>query len=79
MAKLFKASTLGVFSKRKPRREAVTQAKKVGAKVGKASEKARAASEREFETQTVSELLGGNAGAGFGSSRPKTRKPLRAR
>lgn len=85
MSKLFSGlagpfGLVGPSGKKKKRLgEARRQAQKVGAKIGKPSERAREASEREFETQTVSELLGGNAGAGFGSSRPKARKPLRAR
>lgn len=62
------ASPALIGGKKKQIGSAQRQARKVGATVGKASEKARAASERGFAAPSVSSILGGTAGPGFGSS-----------
>lgn len=83
MAKLIKkvvsASTGGlVGGKKKQPSAAERQASEVGATLGKPSEKARAASEREFATPSVSNILGGTAGPGLGSSsQGYRRRPLK--
>jgi hypothetical protein len=82
--KLVSASTGGLVGKtaRKAVREtksAKAQAAKLGATVGKPSEKALAASARDFPgpAPTVSAILGGEAEVGFGgSARGYRRRPL---
>lgn len=74
MSKLIKSVTGRVGKKS----EAKRQAKKVGAKIGKPSERAKEASEREFAAPSVSDVLGGTAGPGFGASPQHYRKrPLK--
>ena len=80
MGDLLKLATGGLYdpNKKKQLGSAQRQARKVGAKVGKASEKARMASEREFATPSVSNILGGTAGPGLGSSTQNyRRRPLK--
>lgn len=84
MAKLIKkvisASTGGLVGgkKKKTTSSAEAQARAVGATLGSPSEKAQAASKREFAAPTVSSILGGPAGPGFGRSSPGyRRRPLK--
>lgn len=89
MSKLIKQVAGGALSptltgtggkkKRKPDpTSAKAQAAKLGATVGDPSAKAQAASARAFgDVPTVSAILGGTAGPGFGgSSRGYRRRPL---
>lgn len=68
-------TTYGRLGKKKKQlSSAQRQARKVGAKIGKVSEKARTASEREFAAPSVSSILGGTAGPGLGSSAQNYRR-----
>ena len=78
--KVLRLSSGGLVGKekRKPLSSAKRQAKKVGATVGKPSEKAREASGREFASPSISNLLGGVSGPGLGSSAQNYRnRPLK--